>query len=273
MVSGMLAGSTSTFAGAPFDYLKVRLQTSERAHVGSVLAESRGIRAFYRGTSPALVCAVLENSVVFGANATLKRMWRSVSSKTEETLLETAMLGGLSGVFSAVAISPAETIKVRLQASKTSYSSATQCLVEVVNAEGIGALFRGLPAQLARDVLFNFVFFSSFEAFCRGIASKHGVQKQDLTPAQLVLAGGCAGASGWAVTMPFDVVKSRAQTCRSVVNENSLQLAVRISRDIYMESGVRGFFRGLPAAVARAFPVNGVLFATYSLVERVLDNL
>ena len=274
VLSGTLAGSLSTIAGAPFDYMKVRLQTSQEARIFSLFSEAlreKGVLSFFRGTTPALVCSVLENSVVFGANATIKRAWRSISLKDEETLLETAVVGGLSGIFSATAISPFETTKIRLQQGSHAYTSMSNCLKRIVREEGVLALFRGLPAQLPRDILFNFVFFSSFEASCRMLSNIRRVEKDQLSVFDLVASGGLAGAAGWTFTLPFDIVKSRSQGTQAQ-NQSSLLLAKKITFQIYREAGLRGFFRGWGAAVARAFPVNGVLFACYSLSERAFNE-
>lgn len=267
MLSGTLAGSLSTLVGAPFDTVKTRLQTSEVGLMGVVRDAVRDRRLF-NGTSPALVSAVLENSVVFGANAALKSV---VGSGRGHSLAETAMLGGASGVFSATAISPAEMVKIRMQRVGVEYKSATECLRRIVAEEGAHALFRGLPAQLARDVPFNFVFFASFDAICRTFAQFHGLEVKSLGLLDLIVSGGLAGAAGWTATLPMDVVKSRVQSMKiDSQNVKSLQLAVDVTKQIWHQAGPRGFFRGWTAAVSRAFPVNGVLFASYSMSERFL---
>jgi hypothetical protein len=276
VLSGSIAGSVSTFAGAPFDYVKVRLQTSPNTNIVDVLAQPLREKRFHKlfsGTTPALIVAVLENSVVFGANSMLKHGYRKLAGKNDETLLETAVLGGFSGVFSAAAISPAETVKVRLQTNKSVYGNPSQCLQRIVREEGVVALFRGMPAQVPRDSLFNFFFFSAFEGCCRMAATARNIDKSELGVFDLVLSGGLAGATGWTFTLPFDVVKSRSQGLKFAESESSWKVAKQITREVYREAGLRGFFRGWGAAVARAFPVNGVLFACYSLSERALQGL
>lgn len=77
----------------------------------------------------------------------------------------------------------------------------------------------------------------------------------------------------WTFTIPFDVVKSTTQGTKKLHRqESSFQHAFRASKEIYAKFGIKGFFRGLKWATIRAFPVNGVLFATYSLTERVFDR-
>jgi hypothetical protein len=170
-------------------------------------------------------------------------------------------------------------IKVRLQAAGPGESArgGLDCLRRVVRDEGARALFRGLPAQLARDVPFNLVFFSSFESICRGFgALRGGVDKKRLPAPDLILAGGLAGAVGWTVTLPMDLVKSRAQATRIAAgasSPSSLVLVARLVRAVHREAGLRGFFRGWTAAVARSFPVNGALFCTFEMCDRTLQQV
>lgn len=164
-----------------------------------VLVVSRpifGLQTLYRGTSPALLVAIIENSVVFGVNSVLKQMYYGYFSPKESNIVETAVLGGLSGVFSALAISPAETVKIRLQQTNSNLG-AWAVLRNIIKEEGGRALFQGLPAQLPRDVLFNFFFFPAFDISCLGLARITGVSsKNDLGVGALVFAGGLAGAVG-----------------------------------------------------------------------------
>ena len=254
--------------------VKVRLQTST---VPSLL-DMRNVRPghYFAGSGPAVTSAILENSVVFAANSVLKNKYLSLTGKSESALStgELAMFGAAAGVFSATAITPAETIKVRLQASaRDEFKGGLDCLKRTVKFEGIQALFRGLPAQLARDVPFNLVFFASYERIVSGMQSINGQEsKKEMSGWDFALAGGLAGAMGWTVTLPMDLVKSRAQALRMEKSSVSpLRLTVTLARGIYSENGVRGFFRGWTAAVARSFPVNGALFMTYEIMNKNLS--
>jgi len=235
--------------------------------VRAVVMQSLRERSLYRGSVPAAVSAVTENGVVFAANAVLKRAHNPRGETL--SLTETACLGGAAGVFSATAIAPSEVIKVRMQANPAAWAGPVDCVVRTVRGEGAASLFRGLPAQLARDVPFNFAFFGAYETVSRGVAALRGVGKAELRVADQVAAGGLAGAAAWFVTLPADVVKTRV----SMIREHDPRLGnltLRVVRDTYNEGGVRAFFRGLAAVSVRAFPVNGALFASYEACSRWL---
>jgi hypothetical protein len=63
---------------------------------------------------------------------------------------------------------------------------------------------------------------------------------------------------------PADVLKSRMQV-------SPVRLAfVALATQLYKTHGVRVFYNGVGAAVARAFPANGALFCGVELAKRAL---
>jgi len=269
LISGSLAGAASTVAGAPLDFIKTRMQTH-----GSLYKETNAymLRTFFAGTRPAVVSSVVENGVVFAANTTLTRMYASATGRSPSdrrfSNREVATIGALSGIVSATAISPAETIKVRLQSNPETWKSASDCLVRTVREEGARSLFKGLPAQMARDVPFTSVFFTSYSWITNTLKTKN--QGKPITSFETVMAGGLAGAAGWTVTLPMDIVKTRAQASKST--ESLAKLSLKVASKVFEESGIRGFFRGWTIVTLRAFPVNGVTFLVYEASQRSLTE-
>ena len=87
------------------------------------------------------------------------------------------------------------------------------------------------------------------------------------------MCGGVAGVATWASIFPLDVIKTRLQTqtlaARSaeeqpLLNNNGPKRAIypkgawTITKEAYLEGGMRIFFRGLGVCSARAFVVNAV---------------
>lgn len=283
-LSGSIGGATSTLVGLPFDFVKTNAQMSRQGSLSTlrtVMIQDRNVLNFYRGSTPAVLSAVTENGVVFGANSVIKRLFESVAARTPGNW-EVAVLGGFAGIFSATAISPFETLKVRQQterlraqpsasSSRATTTTTSALLRRIVQTEGSAALFRGLPAQLARDIPFNFVFFGSYELFCHRLEAMQGAANRDaLSVSSLVMAGGMAGVAGWFVTLPADIIKTRMNAAAFNKNASAIETAKRVMVDIYTkENGLRGFWRGFTAVAVRSFPVNGTLFASYSLSEKM----
>jgi len=90
-----------------------------------------------------------------------------------------------------------------------------------------------------------------------------------LPPHLLLLAGGVAGTVQW--LPPFyclDVLKSRMQSALPGVYDNVWDCA----KKSYQQEGIGVFFRGLPVALIRAFPLNACIFLGYETTLAALHQ-
>lgn len=237
VLSGVFGAACLVASGNPFDTAKVRLQTQPGRYSHSFACIARmvheeGITSLWKGASPALASAVIENAVVFSANGVLRRLMAASTHSGDEagiTAAEQALIGGAAGVLSSTAICPAEVIKCRMQYQGSSatiaalraaapprlYRSTLHALFTIVRTEGPMALFSGLPALWARDIPFNAVFLGSYRLHCVLLSETvlgAAAPAHDAIPGWMALAAGSlAGATAWGVVYPFDVLKSRAQ--------------------------------------------------------------
>ena len=196
------------------------------------IVRGEGVGALWKGASPAVASALLENATVFTANGVFKRLFATMNDREQRRgdddggggggggssgsgsgaaadgagelkMWQMFASGAGAGVFSCLAMCPAEVVKCRLQyqrgaayastsASSTATATATatatgaaaatgagaagpalpryrgaiDCVRQTVRAEGARGLWRGLTALWARDVPFNCVFFGSYELYC-----------------------------------------------------------------------------------------------------------
>jgi hypothetical protein len=169
--SGIVGGVCCVYAGQPFDTVKVRLQTqpvadaAQRVFKGPLdcfikSVRNEGVRALYKGSSAALASVVVENAVLFTANGFIKQSFLALglgNGRGELSLGQTAIAGGLAGVFSSTAICPAEVIKCNLQvqmsAARTAIAPAsfsapalTTSPVLKAAAKQAGRFLPGLPS-------------------------------------------------------------------------------------------------------------------------------
>ncbi|CAM9209637.1 unnamed protein product [Ectocarpus fasciculatus] len=276
------------YSGNPFDVIKVRLQTqlprSEVAasefYTGPIdclkkIIKEEGVLALWKGVTPSLGSAFIENAVVFSANGMIRRFYLGTLSgehfspgeERHLTVKERAMVGGAAGILSATCITPAEMIKVRTQIQHKKVGPL-RILRDAYRENGLRGIFRGLSSTVARDVPFNFVFFGAYEAWTTILSSFVEKPSTDrrLNPFGVYIAGGMAGASGWCISFPIDSVKSRVQTSQSSASFFSM------AKTIYSKFGLRGFFRGVSSAVLRAFPANAGLFLGYEMCIELLNR-
>mmetsp|Transcript_23933 Transcript_23933/g.35135 ORF Transcript_23933/g.35135 Transcript_23933/m.35135 type:complete len:298 (+) Transcript_23933:40-933(+) len=288
-IAGGIGAICCAYSGNPFDVIKVRLQTQNHIHNTTTsfysgpidcftkICKEEGILALWKGVTPALSSAFIENSVLFSANGVIRRFYTEYSGKDADklTFQEHALMGGASGVFSATCITPAEMIKCRTQVNHKK-SSPWRALITVMKEEGIRGLFRGLSSTIGRDVPFTFIFFGGYSAWTTLLCStkswvlcstnENGRVDEDvkLNPFGIYLAGGFAGACAWSVTFPIDSVKSRIQTSPTSAS------FVSVMNAIFREQGIRGFYKGWSSAVVRAFPANAGLFLGYETAMKLM---
>jgi solute carrier family 25 ornithine transporter 2/15 len=146
--SGLVGSVFCTYAGIPFDTVKVRMQTSNAAMGARAksswvcamqMARTEGWRAFFRGSTPALASAMLENTVVFTAHGVLGR-WLSPAGQATPTFSTSCLQHGLSGFCSSTCICPPEVIKVQLQNSSEvmSRDAVVMAMSKLWHTEGVG---------------------------------------------------------------------------------------------------------------------------------------
>eukprot|EP00928_Gymnodinium_smaydae_P089820 TRINITY_DN7371_c0_g3_i1.p1 TRINITY_DN7371_c0_g3~~TRINITY_DN7371_c0_g3_i1.p1 ORF type:complete len:301 (-),score=45.15 TRINITY_DN7371_c0_g3_i1:153-1055(-) len=291
-LSGLCGAICCTYIGSPFDVAKARLQSQALAPSGPrysglvhcILQTARleGMRGLWKGATPALTSAVVENAVGMTVQRATHRMLarRSGDINARFSMGTECLIGGLAGIFTSLAMCPFEVMKVRLQVARGTSAatgdvvaagrggSVLACAKDIFNTEGVRGFYRGLVSLWARDIPFNAIFFGSYESTCTLMMRAGNLRSKDeLSNGQVLLAGGVAGALGWSVVLPFDVVKTRLQT--GCTHGSCLQ----VMRSIVMNEGIAALYLGWGAAVARAFPANAGLFLGVELSNRWLDKL
>ena len=260
------------YIGFPFDSVKTKMQAARPGVYRGLLdctfksISQGGLRGIYRGATPALASALIENAVLFTANGFFVRALTGSSDEEAAGLMTLALCGAMAGVFSSTAIQPAEMIKVQLQVSGGQLTPV-ECIKGIVRKDGVVGLFRGVQSMWLRDIPFCMLFLASYEMFCRAIASARSYRgREDLDPASLFVAGGFAGVSSWAAIFPVDVLTTHMQSSPKPLG------LFEAFREIHVQGGPCRFYRGLSAACLRAFPANAGLFLGYELTSRVLHG-
>jgi len=281
--AGFFGGVCQTYAGQPFDTVKVRMQTSSSGHgfVRTALGTFRheGIRGLYRGTTPALVFGLVENTIAFGANEQLKR--QLIKHKKQQggrqdadlSLKELSACGAVSGLVHCGFSCPTEVIKTNLQVEGSTYRGPIQCAQSILKSQGIAGLYAGFAPFILREVPFYLCFFATYEVICgkfqRNVSGGAPRSRDSLTAVEVILAGGLAGSVGWSGVQPMDTAMVRMQTGKGAGGQSGSFLLT--CRDIYRVGGVRGFFPGWMPAMLRAFPANAALFLGFEAGRRTLN--
>ena len=231
------------------------------------MVKKEGIRTFFRGSTPALASAFIENTVVFAASGVFGRLLRPNEWTGAASFAVQCCQHAMSGFCSATAICAPEVIKVRLQNSRQpmSFAAAWDSCADLYRNQGARGFFRGIVPLWFRDVPFYVVFFGSYEAFST-ICFQFLLPSDatDLSPIQAFFCGGLAGCVSWAIIFPCDVIKSRQQA-----GNNAPMGFVQTAKRLHAESGLNSFYRGVCPCLLRSFPANGALFVGVTTAHKL----
>ncbi|XP_039143421.1 mitochondrial carrier protein MTM1-like isoform X3 [Dioscorea cayenensis subsp. rotundata] len=144
---------------------------------------------------------------------------------------------------------------------------------KVLNWKEYRVLWTGVGAQLARDVPFSAICWSTLEPIRRRLLR---LVVDEESNAVTILgsnfsAGFVAGTLAAAVTCPLDVAKTRRQIEKDpekALNTTTRQTIVKVWRS----EGLKGLFTGLGPRVARAGPSVGIVVSFYEVVKYVLHQ-
>ena len=130
-----------------------------------------------------------------------------------------------------------------------------------------GTLFRGFGVTLARDCPAWATYFAAYAAAKHALASSVLDGHAELSLGSSLAAGAFAGASTWAVAIPFDVVKTRFQT------RLTHRTYLHATRSIAARRGVLGFFAGFWTIVLGEVPRDAACFAGVETATKGLTML
>jgi solute carrier family 25 carnitine/acylcarnitine transporter 20/29 len=270
-LAGAVGGTAGILSGAPFDTIKVRLQTGGGSMLRefSALVKAEGMRSLWRGSLSLSLGQAPVNALIFSAYHVAERAL--MEGRPRGPLGGAApydvqfIAGCFSGMIQAAILSPFELVKVQQQTYGPGALGLQAATRRIVARHGMRGLFRGSWATLLRDGPTFGVYFTSYNhvkdvteawAAARGWSEAGGVAERRWPT---LLAGGVAGALSWAVALPADVVKSNIQAARMdkpAVDVRWLATAKRV----HAEGGARAFFRGFVPCIVRSVPVNAITF-------------
>lgn len=255
----------------PVDVVKVRVQTS-------ALTASKALSAFclaqppLTGLVPSLVSHAARLTITYSLFSVLyDRMSNpgATPTKSRSDRRITLLAACVADTLSALAVSPLEVLKVRVQSGMSrSLGAAWQ--------QG-GVFQQGLSTQVLRDLPFRVLFLVAFDIVRRRHAERTaGDGGKDSTGVGLSLgkgavAAGAIAASVAAVTTPVDVVRSRIMAQHPSHGRLYANWAHCVTRTVARE-GPSALFRGVvPRMVYMA--ISASLFVVVAdRVKKVTDD-
>ncbi|XP_053564373.1 mitochondrial ornithine transporter 1 isoform X1 [Bombina bombina] len=283
LTAGAAGGTACVLTGQPFDTAKVKMQTFPKLYRGLIDCAVKtysqvGIRGFYKGTSPALLANIAENSVLFMSYGFCQKVVRKIVGLDKKAVLsdlQNAAAGSVASIFAALVLCPTELVKCRLQAmyemqlsGKIAQGQNTVWSVVkgIVKQEGAIGFYQGLTSTICREMPGYFCFFGGYE-LSRTIFASNGKSKDELGPVALMISGGFGGLALWLVVYPIDCVKSRIQVLSMMGRQAGF---IKTFTNIVKSEGILTLYSGLTPTLIRAFPANGALFLAYEYSRKLM---
>ncbi|KAJ0865694.1 putative mitochondrial carrier protein [Helianthus annuus] len=269
-LSAMVA-ETTTF---PIDITKTRLQLHAAAHpvsafqVATDILRKQGVTGLYKGLSPALLRHLFYTPIRTVGYEQLRHAFISHDNYSL-SLPSKALIGGISGVIAQVVASPADLVKVRMQADgrmvsqglEPRYAGSLDALTKIINTEGFKGLWRGVFPNIQRAFLVNMGELACYDH------AKHFVIHNQIASDNIyahTLAAMMSGLTATTISCPADVVKTRMMN--QVVNEDG-SYKYRNSYDCLIKTvrfeGFRALWKGFFPTWARLGPWQFVFWVSY----------
>ncbi|RGB35724.1 mitochondrial carrier domain-containing protein [Rhizophagus diaphanus] len=318
IIFGSIAGMTGKLVEYPFDTVKTRLQSqsSEYKPFNGPLdcfrqtLKHEGFFGLYRGMSPPMIGAMLENAslfLVYNHIQTMVREFKTPNYNNESqhqaplSMSVVCLAGGLSGTTASFFLTPIELIKCKLQVQETftykmernslitnpRYNGPFDVIKHTLKTHGISGFYRGHSGTIVRETVGTAAWFSTYEFITRLFISKRidkssfnerqNITKDDLSAIELMSAGACAGMAYNLLMFPVDSIKSQMQTDEEIMKVTGKDVVKRgfwrVGRELYKSDGISGFYRGCGITVARAAPSSAIIFMTYELLCRHFSKI
>ncbi|KAG6612956.1 putative mitochondrial folate transporter/carrier [Phytophthora cinnamomi] len=294
--AGLGAGAVSTVLLYPLDLVKVRYQVHEKSahayrslgHAFRSIVAEEGVRALFRGMSPALYGATLSWGIYMLFYQSAKERYARMA---DEGWIRGSWQHFFSGIEAGCVVVPLTNpiwlVKIRMQvqsnrrmqASVTGkdaarklvenvpYRSVTDAFRRIVAEEGVSALYNGMiPALfLTTNGAIKFVAYERL----KGLYQAHWSPDMDVIPT--LAMGAVAQSIASTATYPYQVIKARLQQGGPSANKytGTWDCTVKIIR----HEGYFGLFKGLSANILKVVPTGAIIFAAYEQIQSTMKTM
>ncbi|KAF7846373.1 hypothetical protein BT93_L4488 [Corymbia citriodora subsp. variegata] len=290
-IAGLSAGFVSTIVVHPLDIIKTRMQLDTSAH--PLLNSSRSVlqdilrnegptrlAALYRGLTPNLVGNASGWGLYFlwyKQGQDLVRKARGYSSIHQMNSLDYIIASAGAGAASAVLTNPIWVIKTRMLSTSSqaqgAYPSMLSGLKSIYRIEGWRGYFHGLIPALF-GVTHGALYFVAYENMKKWRRQQYGSENAELTNTDTTVISALSKVFAGSTTYPSQVVRARLQkydpAATVVVARPGL---IAITKDLWHNEGVRGFYKGLLPNLARVVPSTCVTFLVYENARWALPRM
>lgn len=161
----------------------------------------------------------------------------------------------LSSVNSEIVLFPIDHIKTKMQASNSHFWKITHRNLR----RGPLSFYRGFTPSIGRHWTYSGLRIGLYEEI-RDKMYQYDISDTEILPK--ILASSISGGISQLIASPFDMIKMNSITSNQKIS--------KIVSNIYQQSGILGFYKGVTPNVVRAVGVNIGEIATYDLAKRTI---
>ncbi|ETW06544.1 hypothetical protein H310_02771, partial [Aphanomyces invadans] len=296
LLAGGVAGSIGKTFTAPLSRLTILYQvhsmvtpTHKDKFSGSLyqafmkVVRREGVFALWKGNGASVVHRFPYSAVNFFTYEAMKDFFEAQTENTSP-MLTRFVSGALAAATSTTVCYPIDLIRTRLITqldNNIRYRGISHAFHRIRAEEGTRGLYRGLSATLlvtVPNMAINFTVFESLkdavQAF-REDPTTGNSSPPPLTAVDTLTCGAVSGISSSIVTFPVDVVRRRMQISGLHVTTTSTAAeatatAWGITRELYLQQGIWGFYRGLTPELLKVIPMVGITFGTFDMIKQHL---
>ena len=300
-LAGAISCSITHTAVVPLDVIKTALQTDEslsgpRAAIAQLTRGCKGplcVTPFFNGVGATALGYLMQGATKFGGYELCKRQvlnrlreagdaGESIARRFQLPIMIAS--AACAETVASAALCPLEVIKLRMQTCPRLASlGLRRAMIDVVKADGLGALFRGFAPIALRQVPYTACKLVSFElgiaaltqlvAANRERLQRMGIRTRDASHTAIVLTAGLmAGASAAFVSQPFDLLLTRLCGSSSVTSLSSCLIADGLREQLaYLFSLGPAAFTGLGPRLMMISIMTSCQFFLYDSMRTALN--
>lgn len=161
-----------------------------------------------------------------------------------------------------------------LAASARPYHNSFQALKVVFQNEGLRGIQRGLGVAYVYQIFLNGSRIGLYEPVRDTVVKGLHLRSDQSLLAAGIFAGAVAGVTGAMLGSPLYLIKTRQQSFspvfKNIGHQHEITSAISALREIYRNEGLKGIYRGVDAAMARAGVGSAVQMPTYMIGKDIL---
>jgi solute carrier family 25 phosphate transporter 3 len=286
-LSGAIGCCITHSAVIPLDVVKTRIQLRPGKYLNirdgfTRMLREEGPASLFLGAGATMVGYIWYGVTVYPLYDVFKHYIFKYMGPIQSTAYHTPVVllaGAMATIVACFGVCPCEKVRIRTVAQGIGAPSFLAALTSIVEEEGVGYLWQGLPPLMTRQVLFGMTKFLVFDTLSAIILSLLPSLGDDLGGKLLVslTSGACAGVLSAIVSQPADTVLSRQAKAQKCLQDDSVLQVMstepmitgegfspnpsnstmpipsnvksaqvwQVASEIYKEYGLQGFFLGL----------------------------